>query len=157
MWDASFSGSPSFLFLLQEYKLLFEGAGSNPGDKTLEDRFFEHEVSRWELPTYMQLFHSVTKREATPIPHGPVVASGREKKGQQPEGPSLLCCSSSWDLFLRLPFVGCCGDDDEHHKVAAEKYKDVLCCHLQFFRFAEGFGQRICGLALSPSVPLCHC
>jgi len=32
-------------FLLQEYKLLFEGAGSNPGDKTLEDRFFEHEVS----------------------------------------------------------------------------------------------------------------
>ena len=29
----------------QEYKLLFEGAGSNPGDKTLEDRFFEHEVS----------------------------------------------------------------------------------------------------------------
>lgn len=28
----------------QEYKLLFEGAGSNPGDKTLEDRFFEHEV-----------------------------------------------------------------------------------------------------------------
>lgn len=33
------------LMLLQEYKLLFEGAGSNPGDKTLEDRFFEHEVS----------------------------------------------------------------------------------------------------------------
>ncbi len=32
--------------LLQEYKLLFEGAGSNPGDKTLEDRFFEHEVSK---------------------------------------------------------------------------------------------------------------
>ncbi|XP_039209535.1 V-type proton ATPase subunit d 1 isoform X3 [Crotalus tigris] len=29
-----------------EYKSLFEGAGSNPGDKTLEDRFFEHEVSR---------------------------------------------------------------------------------------------------------------
>lgn len=33
------------LLLGQEYKLLFEGAGSNPGDKTLEDRFFEHEVS----------------------------------------------------------------------------------------------------------------
>lgn len=31
----------------QEYKLLFEGAGSNPGDKTLEDRFFEHEVSQF--------------------------------------------------------------------------------------------------------------
>lgn len=29
---------------MKEYKLLFEGAGSNPGDKTLEDRFFEHEV-----------------------------------------------------------------------------------------------------------------
>lgn len=34
-----------YLFFFQEYKLLFEGAGSNPGDKTLEDRFFEHEVS----------------------------------------------------------------------------------------------------------------
>lgn len=33
------------IFFSQEYKLLFEGAGSNPGDKTLEDRFFEHEVS----------------------------------------------------------------------------------------------------------------
>lgn len=30
--------------VFKEYKLLFEGAGSNPGDKTLEDRFFEHEV-----------------------------------------------------------------------------------------------------------------
>lgn len=28
-----------------EYSKLFEGAGSNPGDKTLEDKFFEHEVS----------------------------------------------------------------------------------------------------------------
>lgn len=38
--------SPWHVFCLpQEYKLLFEGAGSNPGDKTLEDRFFEHEVS----------------------------------------------------------------------------------------------------------------
>lgn len=34
-----------FINFFQEYKLLFEGAGSNPGDKTLEDRFFEHEVS----------------------------------------------------------------------------------------------------------------
>lgn len=38
-------GIPSCNVFLQEYKLLFEGAGSNPGDKTLEDRFFEHEVS----------------------------------------------------------------------------------------------------------------
>ncbi|XP_065835356.1 V-type proton ATPase subunit d-like [Oscarella lobularis] len=28
-----------------EYRPLFEGVGTNPGDKTLEDRFFEHEVS----------------------------------------------------------------------------------------------------------------
>lgn len=25
--------------------MLFEGAGTNPGDKTLEDKFFEHEVN----------------------------------------------------------------------------------------------------------------
>lgn len=25
--------------------MLFEGTGNNPGDKTLEDKFFEHEVS----------------------------------------------------------------------------------------------------------------
>lgn len=29
-----------------EYQALFEGAGNNVGDKTLEDKFFEHEV-RW--------------------------------------------------------------------------------------------------------------
>ena len=28
----------------QEYKELFDDAGTNPGDKTLEDKFFEHEV-----------------------------------------------------------------------------------------------------------------
>lgn len=27
-----------------EYSALFEGAGNNVGDKTLEDKFFEHEV-----------------------------------------------------------------------------------------------------------------
>lgn len=27
-----------------EYQALFEGAGNNVGDKTLEDKFFEHEV-----------------------------------------------------------------------------------------------------------------
>lgn len=27
-----------------EYSALFDGAGNNPGDKTLEDKFFEHEV-----------------------------------------------------------------------------------------------------------------
>lgn len=31
--------------MLQEYSALFEGAGNNPGDKTLEDKFFEHEAS----------------------------------------------------------------------------------------------------------------
>ena len=34
----------SFL-LLQDYKQCFEGAGTNPGEKTLEDKFFEYEVS----------------------------------------------------------------------------------------------------------------
>lgn len=32
-----------------EYSKLFEGAGNNPGDKTLEDKFFEHEVNVWWL------------------------------------------------------------------------------------------------------------
>lgn len=27
-----------------EYAALFDGSGNNPGDKTLEDKFFEHEV-----------------------------------------------------------------------------------------------------------------
>lgn len=28
----------------QEYRVLFEESGNNPGDKTLEDKFFEYEV-----------------------------------------------------------------------------------------------------------------
>lgn len=40
---------------MKEYKLLFEGAGSNPGDKTLEDRFFEHEVRC--MMGHVVLFH----------------------------------------------------------------------------------------------------
>lgn len=35
-----------------EYSRLFEGAGNNPGDKTLEDKFFEYEVS----PAFNKLF-----------------------------------------------------------------------------------------------------
>ena len=35
--------------LNQEYRELFENSGNNPGDKTLEDKFFEYEV----------LFHSL--------------------------------------------------------------------------------------------------
>ena len=31
-------------YLMQDYQKLFDGAGNNPGEKTLEDRFFEHEV-----------------------------------------------------------------------------------------------------------------
>ena len=33
------------MYMLQKYKELFEGAGTGPGDKTLEDKFFEYEVS----------------------------------------------------------------------------------------------------------------
>lgn len=41
----SCSMQPFFFYrALQEYKPLFEGTGNNPGDKTLEDKFFEHEV-----------------------------------------------------------------------------------------------------------------
>lgn len=36
-----------FDFWFQDYKSLFEGAGTNPGEKTLEDKFFEHEVSNF--------------------------------------------------------------------------------------------------------------
>jgi len=39
-----------------EYKLCFEGAGTNPGEKTLEDKFFEAEV-RLNVNAFMQQFH----------------------------------------------------------------------------------------------------
>jgi len=39
-----------------EYRALFEGAGSNPGEKTLEDKFFEHEV-KLNINAFMQQFH----------------------------------------------------------------------------------------------------
>lgn len=36
--------SDFYVLFHQEYKALFEGAGTNSGEKTLEDKFFEHEV-----------------------------------------------------------------------------------------------------------------
>jgi len=39
-----------------EYKQCFEGAGTNPGEKTLEDKFFEYEV-RLNVNAFMQQFH----------------------------------------------------------------------------------------------------
>ncbi|XP_064641317.1 V-type proton ATPase subunit d [Lineus longissimus] len=39
-----------------EYRALFEGAGNNPGEKTLEDRFFEHEV-KLNVYSFLQQFH----------------------------------------------------------------------------------------------------
>ncbi|CAK9295002.1 unnamed protein product [Gordionus sp. m RMFG-2023] len=38
------------------YKPLFDGTGSNPGDKTLEDKFFEHEV-HMNILSFMKQFH----------------------------------------------------------------------------------------------------
>lgn len=38
-----------------EYQPLFEGTGNNPGDKTLEDKFFEHEVTL-NVNSFMQQF-----------------------------------------------------------------------------------------------------
>merc|ERR1719186_822662 len=39
-----------------EYKLCFEGAGTNPGEKTLEDKFFEAEVLL-NVNAFMVQFH----------------------------------------------------------------------------------------------------
>jgi len=39
-----------------EYRALFEGSGTNPGEKTLEDKFFEHEV-RLNVNAFLQQFH----------------------------------------------------------------------------------------------------
>ena len=39
-----------------EYKQCFEGAGTNVGEKTLEDKFFEYEV-RLNVNAFMQQFH----------------------------------------------------------------------------------------------------
>jgi V-type H+-transporting ATPase subunit d len=39
-----------------DYRPLFEGAGTNPGDKTLEDKFFEFEV-KLNVNAYLQQFH----------------------------------------------------------------------------------------------------
>jgi len=39
-----------------EYKALFDGAGNNPGEKTLEDKFFEQEV-KLNVNAFMQQFH----------------------------------------------------------------------------------------------------
>ena len=35
---------------LQEYAAIFAGAGTNPGEKTLEDKFFEKEASSGNYP-----------------------------------------------------------------------------------------------------------
>jgi len=39
-----------------EYRQLFEDSGNNPGEKTLEDKFFEHEV-KLNVNGFMQQFH----------------------------------------------------------------------------------------------------
>ena len=39
-----------------EYKHCFEGAGTNVGEKTLEDKFFEYEV-KLNVNAFMQQFH----------------------------------------------------------------------------------------------------
>ena len=45
-WAVFVKGNESLIsiLLLQEYAVIFAGAGTNPGEKTLEDRFFEKEV-----------------------------------------------------------------------------------------------------------------
>lgn len=48
----------SCLVFSQDYKSLFEGAGTNPGEKTLEDKFFEHEVYEQSLLNSSQIYLS---------------------------------------------------------------------------------------------------
>ena len=54
--------------MFQQYKELFDNSGSNPGDKTLEDKFFEYEVRRfliipWNLIlTNVKSFRQVKKK-----------------------------------------------------------------------------------------------
>jgi hypothetical protein len=54
-----------------EYKQCFEGAGTNPGEKTLEDKFFEYEVWTsnqnyyWNLNYNKAQLVSVRRYEAT--------------------------------------------------------------------------------------------
>ncbi|XP_024589727.1 V-type proton ATPase subunit d 1 isoform X2 [Neophocaena asiaeorientalis asiaeorientalis] len=50
-----------------EYKLLFEGAGSNPGDKTLEDRFFEHELKEQECRNIVWIAECIAQRHRAKI------------------------------------------------------------------------------------------
>ena len=44
-----------------EYKQCFEGAGTNPGEKTLEDKFFEEEVSHVSLRNQEKLSSNFPK------------------------------------------------------------------------------------------------
>ncbi|CAF0775572.1 unnamed protein product [Didymodactylos carnosus] len=46
----------SYEAVKEEYKLLFEGAGSSTGDKTIEDKFFEHEV-KLNMNAFLRQFH----------------------------------------------------------------------------------------------------
>lgn len=39
--------------------MLFEGTGNNPGDKTLEDKFFEHEVGYLFICAHLVYFISL--------------------------------------------------------------------------------------------------
>ena len=43
-----------------DYKQCFEGAGTNPGEKTLEDKFFEYEVSFSSLVPYFIVIYLVS-------------------------------------------------------------------------------------------------
>lgn len=43
----------------QEYAAIFAGAGTNPGEKTLEDKFFEKEVCQWTPCTCVCVVHFI--------------------------------------------------------------------------------------------------
>ncbi len=50
---------------LQEYRAIFAGVGSGPGEKTLEDRFYEHEVKlnglAFQNQYHFGIFYAIVK------------------------------------------------------------------------------------------------
>ena len=51
--------------MFQQYKAMFEDSGSNPGDRTLEDKFFENEVTSTRPTMFCNVFRFSLLRYAT--------------------------------------------------------------------------------------------
>lgn len=101
LWGLGISSCNVFL---QEYKLLFEGAGSNPGDKTLEDRFFEHEVSEPRDVSWSVCTCAICKAQGSsrliccPVSSAVDEENLGEGKGCSSEG--MRAQHGAWSMFL---------------------------------------------------------